>query len=99
MQFVGAVWLYHPAKNFKHDRLFLYPNGTIKSVGETDEICFGRNEDALFQKFLRSVPKPTFWDRTRGGRISFLGWTIIGSVCIGSGVLAYAAVRVLFGFK
>jgi hypothetical protein len=93
MQFVGAVWLHHPSKNFKHDLLFLYPDGCVKSAGKTDEFRFGRNEDVLFQKFLWSVPQPTFWDRTREGRMSVVAWIIIGSVTIGSGLLVYAAVH------
>jgi hypothetical protein len=96
--FAGAVWLHHPKKNFNHNLLFLCPDGWVVSAGKGDEFRFGREEDALFQKFLRTVPRPTFWDRTREGRAKFAAWIIIGSVSIGGAVLAIAAMR-FFGFK
>src|ERR1035437_8801667 len=68
MQFPGAIWLHHPAKNFKHGLVYLYPDGCVKSAGATDEYRFDLDEDLQFQKFLRSVPQPTFWDRTREWR-------------------------------
>lgn len=99
MQFAGAVWLHHPSKTFEHNLLFLYPSGLcVKAGGKTDEFRFYRDDDAPFQKFLQSVPQPTFWERTRAGRTIFAVWIIFGSVFIGGGLLGYAALR-LFGFE
>jgi hypothetical protein len=72
--------------------------GAPRATGKTDEFRFDRNEDVLFQKFLRSVPQPTFWERTRQGRTNFAAWVIIGSVIIGPGLLVLAAMR-FFSFK
>jgi len=91
MEFSGAIWLHHPNKHFKHDLLFLYPDGCVKSSGKTDEYHYDRNEDALFEKFLRSVPQATFWERTRDGRMKIMAWIFIGSVCIVGAVVGNLA--------
>ena len=98
MQFAGAIWFHHPSKNFEHTLVYLYPSGRVISPGATDEFRFDRSEDAAFQKFLRSVPQPTFWERTRQGRTNFAAWVIIGSVIIGPSFLVFVAMR-FFEFK
>ena len=87
--FYGAISLHHPSKNFEHNSLNLYPDGLVVSVGRHDDTFrFDRCEDARFKKFLRSVPKPTFWERTRERRIEFAVWIFLGTLVIGSGALA-----------
>lgn len=98
--FYGAIWLEHPSKRCKHPLLFLYPSGLVVSSGKSDDFRFHRDEEdePEFQKFLRTIPQPTLWDRTRAWRINIGAWAIIVAVCGGSALLAYGLLR-LFGFK
>jgi hypothetical protein len=76
MEFVEAFWLNHPAKNFKHNILILYPSGLVISLKETaDEFRFGLEDEHEFQRFLRKVPSPTVWDRVRMPLLNI--WAII----------------------
>jgi hypothetical protein len=98
--FAGAIWLRHPSKRCKHPRLYLYPSGLVVSPGSSDDFRFYREDEdeARFQKFLRSVPTPTLWDRTRDWRTNVAAWGIILAVCGGSTLFISAVLR-LFGFK
>jgi hypothetical protein len=98
--FSGAIWLNHPSKRCQHPLLFLYPSGLVVSSGKSDDFRFYRDDEdePRFQKFLRSVPLPTLWDRTRAWRTNAAAWAIIVTVCGGSALLTYLVLR-LFGFN
>lgn len=87
--FPGAIWLNHPSKRCKHPLLFLYPSGLVVSPGSSDEFRFYRDDEdePKFQKFLRSVPTPTLWDRTRAWRTNVAAWGIIAAVWGASALL------------
>jgi hypothetical protein len=97
--FPGAIWLTHPSKRWKHPLLFLYPSGLVVSPGSSDDFRFYRDDEdePKFQKFLRSVPQPTLWDRTRDRRASAAAWAIIVTAMFGP-VLLYFVLKLLFGF-
>jgi hypothetical protein len=94
-EFSGAIWLRHPAKNYQHSLLYLYPNGLVVSSGATDEFPFERDEHERFRRFLRSVPKPTFWDKNREARAHLGAWILIGLVMLGGAAAAEVARAVI----
>jgi len=62
----GAIWLYHPRESFTHKQLLLHGSGLVTSTSDTSDGCrFERDETALFNTFLKAVPVPSFWERTR----------------------------------
>ena len=87
--FSGAIWLRHPSRRCKHPKLYLYPNGLVVSPGSSDDFRFYRDDEdeAKFQKFLRTVPMPTLLDRTRAWRTNVAAWGIIAAVWGGSALL------------
>jgi hypothetical protein len=96
--FLGAIWLTHPSKQWKHSLLFLYPNGLVVSSGNSDDFRFYRDheDEPKFQKFLRSVPQPTLWDRTRDWRRKTAAWAFIVTVTFGPVCLIFI-LKLLFG--
>ena len=87
----GAIWLYHPRESFKHSELTLYGDGMVISPpGQPDQHCISREETAEFDRFLHAVPRPTFWDRTRHGRIEVYTWLCLCSVMFGGWIAAWA---------
>ncbi len=88
----GAIWLYHPRESFKHKELILYGSGKVISLSDkSDEYRFGREETEAFNRFLRTVPMPSIWERTRRGRIKAYGWLILWGVMFGCGIASMAA--------
>jgi hypothetical protein len=62
--------------------LILYGSGLIVSPSsKSDECRIERKEKETFDRFLQTVPAPSFWERTRRGRIKMYGWLIIGGLC------------------
>jgi len=90
-ELLGAIWLYHPRESFQHKQLILYGSGLVVSSGQSDEYRFGREEAASFNRFLKTVPIPSFWERTRRWRINTYAWLIIYGVMLGGGIAAMAA--------
>lgn len=75
----------------------MYPNGLMVS---TDAFRFDRDEDEKFRRFLRSVPKPTLWDKTGEARANLGAWALIAFVLIGGAVaghVVWALFRAVFG--
>jgi hypothetical protein len=101
IDFPGSLFLHHPAKNFRHNLIFLYPDGRIVSSRAKegdDEYCLYRDDDDGFRRFLRKVPRPTIWDKMRESAPAFLAWLIIGVVGVGL-LFAVAATLRFLGFK
>lgn len=70
MDFTESIWLRHPAneERWPHPTLILYPHGLLVSIKPQDEPRFEVWEKSEFEEFLRKVPLPTWWERTRDGR-------------------------------
>jgi hypothetical protein len=47
---------------------------------------------------LKTVPTPSFWERTRRGRINVYVWLIIGSVWLGGAIATMAAMELVRAF-
>jgi hypothetical protein len=96
---LGAIWLYHPRESFRHKLLILYGSGlVVSSYAKSDEYRFERGETQAFERFLKAVPTPSFWERTRRGRVTVYVWLIIGSWWLGCAVAAMAAMELVRAF-
>ena len=96
---VGTIWLYHPKDSFKHKLLLLHGSGLVTSASDkSDEYRFEREETAAFSAFLKTVPTPSIWERTRRGRINVYAWLFLGAFCFGAGLVAMAAVELVKAF-
>jgi hypothetical protein len=96
---IGSIWLYHPRKSFKHNLLYLYGDGTIISTSDrSDKYVIVREETEEFNRFLRTIPTPSFWERTRRGRINVYAWLMIGGVMLAGGLIPYIAVKLVRAF-
>jgi hypothetical protein len=85
---LGAIWLYHPRTGFGPKQLILYGSGLITSPSSvSDEYRIEREEKEAFNRFLKTVPVPSFWERTRRGRTNVYAWLIICAVMFGPVVL------------
>jgi hypothetical protein len=89
----GAIWLYHPRESFKYKELILHGSGLVASG--SDECRFEREETQAFKKFLRTVPRPSLWERTRRGRINLHAWLFIGAWCCGAWLAAFIVVELV----
>ena len=86
-ELLGAIWLYHPRESFEHKRLILYGSGLVVSVNDkSDKYRFGSEETQVFNKFLQTIPTPSFWEHTRRGRINVYAWLMICGVMLGGGL-------------
>jgi hypothetical protein len=95
-ELLGAIFLYHPRESFEHKHLILYGSGLVVSVNnKSDKYRFGREETQAFNRFLQTVPIPSFWERTRRGRIKFYAWLIIAAVMFGGGLAALIVVELV----
>jgi hypothetical protein len=93
-ELLGAIWLYHPRESFEHKRLILYGSGLVVSVNDkSDKYRFGREETQAFNRFLQTIPTPSFWEHTRRGRINVYAWLMICGVMLGGGLLGVIAVE------
>lgn len=100
--YLGAVWLHHPSKRCAHPLVLLYPSGLVVCSGSnSDDFRFARmdegEDDSKFQAFLRSVPMPNAWERSRDWRINVGVWMII----FGGGIIVWVVQIVwwLLGYK
>ena len=80
--FVEAIWLHHPSEQFQHNTVILYPSGLVVTRGEP-EYRFYREDERQFREFLKHIPRPTFWDRTRAFRINTMAWGLIAAGVVG----------------
>lgn len=78
---IGCVWLYHPRESFKHKLLYLCGDGSIISDYQdkyrNKKYRIDREEAEKFHMFLRTIPTPSLWERTRQRRINFYAWLIL----------------------
>jgi hypothetical protein len=80
--FVEAIWLHHPSTNFPHNKVTLYPSGLV--VTGADPACrIYREDEREFREFLKQIPSPTFWDRTRAFKINTTAWGLIAAAVVG----------------
>jgi hypothetical protein len=71
--------LSHPAKKFKYRDMLIDSTGTVWwRYDQNYQVHFSRWEKKRFEAFLRSVPQPTSWDRTRPY------WERIGAAVLGA---------------
>jgi hypothetical protein len=60
-----------------------------------DKYRIDREEVEKFHMFLRAVPTPYLWERTRQGRINMYAWLIIGGVLFAGWVVALIALELV----
>jgi hypothetical protein len=87
-----VFWLRHPSNKLKHNLLIVYPSGRVLSSSDrsTSECDFDLDDEAQFRRFLRQVPRPTWWDRSREGRLTSYGYVLL--------VLFFGAMWILVSF-
>jgi hypothetical protein len=62
----SCLLLRHPQKRFKYRDMLLDSSGTVQWLHDHDyTMHFSRWEKKRFDGFLRSVPRASWWDRTR----------------------------------
>jgi hypothetical protein len=72
--------LTHPQKRFKYRDMLLMSSGAVRWLHDDDyTMHFSRWEKKRFDGFLRTVPAPTWWDRTEPYR-QRIGAFVIGAV-------------------
>ncbi len=84
-----AFWLRHPSDKLKHNLLIIYPSGRVLSLKDnsTGECDFDLDDEAQFRRFLRQVPRPTWWDRSRGWRLTSYGYVLLALFFGGAWIL------------
>jgi hypothetical protein len=74
--------LSHPDKRFKYRDMLLDSSGTVWWRYDQDyKVHFSRWEKKRFDGFLRRVPEPNWWDRTRVYRENIGAFVIGASIC------------------
>jgi len=74
--------LSHPHKRFKYRDMLLDSSGTVWWRYDQDyQVHFSRWEKKRFDGFLRRVPEPNWWDRTRVYRQNIGAFVIGASIC------------------
>jgi hypothetical protein len=78
-EFVEAFFLSHPSNKFKHNRLIIYPSGLVVSLSHDEKFRFylDGEDEVQFKRFLRQIPRPTWWDRSRDRRESIMGYVLV----------------------
>jgi hypothetical protein len=61
-----AFWFEHPRTRYEHNSVALYPPGVVRSIFAREETVFERSDEEGFKDFLRDVPYPSWWERSRG---------------------------------
>lgn len=78
--FSDAIFLRHPSGKAQFPTLILYPVGFVvgppKGPGE-QELRLPLDDALAFDGFLRTVPAPTWWERTRDARGIMIAWTAV----------------------
>jgi hypothetical protein len=78
----GCLLLSHPDKRFKYRDMLLDSSGTVWWRYDQDyKMHFSRWEKKRFDGFLRHVPEPTWWDRTRIYRENIGAFVVGASIC------------------
>jgi hypothetical protein len=91
--------LTHPIKNFKYRDMLLDSSGTVWWRYDQDYTThFSRWEKKRFETFLRHVPQPSSWDRTRP-YWERIGAAVLGAiVCYVLYVIVGAAMPFAYGY-
>jgi len=94
-----SLWFRHPSSKFEHNLLIIYPSGRVlswehRSTG-TDEFDFDLDDGAKFNRFLRQVPRPTWWVRHREGWLTFLWRTLFYGALLLFGLIAGWSVKLI----
>ena len=79
----SCLLLSHPCKRFKYRDMLLDSSGTVWWRYDQDyTVHFSRWEKKRFDGFLRGVPHPSWWDRTRAYRERACAAAIGAVVCL-----------------
>jgi hypothetical protein len=79
----GCLLLMHPRKRFKYRDILIDSSGTVQWLHDQDyTMHFSRWEKKRFDSFLRSVPPPTWWDRTQVYRENIVCFVIGATLCV-----------------
>jgi hypothetical protein len=94
---LGAIWLHHPRDGYAHRMLVLHGSGDVMSVSATEKnkVYLGRGEKTAFSTFLRSVPRPTWWEQTRRSRVQILNSALVFGFFLGFWFIVEAALMIL----
>ena len=89
----NCLLLSHPSKQFKYRDMLLGSSGTVQWLHDEDyTMHFSRWEKKRFDGFLRGVPNPSWWDRTRAYRERICAAAIGAVVCLGLYLIVGAAI-------
>jgi len=95
--------LSHPHKRFKYRDMLLDSSGTVWWRYDQDySMHFSRWEKKRFDRFLRGVPSPSWWDRTQEHRERIYAFVIGAVVCFAIYIFASEAILLakdLFGWN
>jgi hypothetical protein len=85
----ACLLLSHPRKRFKYRDMLLDSSGTVQWLHDQDfKMHFSRWEQKRFESFLRTVPEPTWWDRTQAYRERVCAFVIGATLCAAIYVVA-----------
>jgi len=79
---VGSVWLDNPSSKIAGDieSLIVSNDGMVVSnnVGypDTEQVRIYEDQDKEFEKFLLTIPKPTYWEKTERSRYEYFAYAI-----------------------
>jgi hypothetical protein len=94
-----CLLLVHPQKRFKYREMLLDSSGTAQWLHDEDYTThFSRWEKRRFDIFLRCVPAPGWWDRTRGYRERVYAFVIGALVCVVIYIVVVEAMSLAYGF-
>jgi len=99
----SCLSLTHPQKRFKYKDMLLDSSGTVWWRYDQDyTMHFSRWEKKRFDRFLRGVPSPSWWDRTQEHRERIYAFVIGAVVCFAIYIFASEAILLakdLFGWN
>jgi hypothetical protein len=77
-----CLLLSHPRKSFKYREMLLASSGAVQWLHDEDyTMHFARWEQKRFESFLRTVPMPGWWDRTREHRERVCAFVVGATLC------------------
>lgn len=94
----NVVWLDHPAaRRFSEPNLLVFSDGLVvgrDSIGESrKQLRIGPKNKDEFDRFQRSVPAPTWWEKNHGPFHIALGWAVFIGLSVLGGLLIDSAWR------
>lgn len=95
----SCLVLSHPSKRFKYRHMLLDSSGTVWWRFDQDySVHFSRWEKKRFDGFLRGVPDPGWWDRTRPYRERICAAALGAVVCFVIYAVVVAAIYFANGY-